>query len=195
MAIIDISRPVRPGMPVYPGDPETVLTTVAAPGAGVDGWRVSALSMSLHAGTHVDAPLHLLAQGAGIDQLPLEIFCGPAQVAAAESLAGLVQGSGTAAARLLVKGGRAGLAPETARALVRLGIRLVGTDQDSIGGAETHQVLLEAGIPVLENLELESAAPGNYWLIALPLKIPGAEAAPVRAILVTDDPPPPTGFF
>lgn len=192
MAIIDISRPIRPGMPVYPGDPETTMSTVVAPETGNDGWRVSALSMSLHAGTHVDAPRHFLAKGVGVDQLPLELFCGPVQVITAETLAELVLGSKITVERLLVKGGGTGaeLAPETARALVRLGLCLVGTDQDSIGGAETHRILLEAGIPILENLDLEAVVPGSYGLMALPLNIPGAEAAPVRAILITDDPHP-----
>jgi arylformamidase len=167
MQIFDISVPVRSGMPVYPGDPEVLLERVS------DYPAVSRLDFGVHTGTHVDAPVHFIEGGAGAEQLSLDVLVGPCEV---------VDGSGVAE-RVLVKN-----APRFDRAgalkLVDAGVRLVGVDDQSVGDYDAHNVLLGAGIVVVEGLELSAVEPGEYQLFCLPLKLVGSDGAPARAILV-----------
>jgi arylformamidase len=167
MQIFDISVPVRSGMPVYPGDPEVLLERV------IDYPAVSRLDFGVHTATHVDAPVHFIEGGAGAEQLPLDVLVGPCEV---------VEGSGVAE-RVLVKNAprfdRAG-----AQELVDAGVRLVGVDEQSVGDYDAHNVLLGAGIVVVEGLDLSAVEPGEYQLFCLPLKLVGSDGAPARAILV-----------
>jgi arylformamidase len=166
MEIFDVSAPVRTGMPVYPGDPEVRLERVRESPA------VSRLDFGVHTGTHVDAPLHFIDEGAGTDQLPLDVLIGPCEV---------VAGTG-AAERVLIKN-----APEldgaAAQALVDQGVRLVGVDRMSVGDGEAHRTLLGAGVVVVEGLDLSAVEPGPYELYCLPLKLVGSDGAPARTIL------------
>jgi arylformamidase len=166
MEIFDVSAPVRTGMPVYPGDPEVRLERVRESPA------VSRLDFGVHTGTHVDAPLHFIDEGAGTDQLPLDVLIGPCEVVAA---------TGTAE-RVLIKN-----APEldgaAAQALVDQGVRLVGVDRMSVGDEEAHRTLLGAGVVVVEGLDLSAVEPGPYELYCLPLKLVGSDGAPARTIL------------
>jgi arylformamidase len=201
--LIDISVPLRPGMPVWPGDPPFEIETLFS-----DPAMVSRISLCVHAGTHVDAPLHRRSGAAGADALPLDILCGPCRVVTPRprdvqglrivSLPELLAGT----TRLLIRSGfdhgsdRAGqpyhgLAPDLARALVGRGIRLVGIDSPTVetladiesGSFAVHDALLDAGVVIVENLDLAAVADGEYELLCLPLKIPGADGAPARAVL------------
>lgn len=165
--IIDISIPVRSGMPVYPGDPEVRLERVSESPA------ISRLDFGVHSGTHVDAPVHFIPGGAGTEELPLEVLVGPCKV---------VSGSGIAE-RVLIKDCDP-LDKASAQALVDGGVRLVGVDRMSVGDHDVHNVLLGAGVVVVEGLDLGRVEPGSYELYCLPLKLVGSDGAPARAILV-----------
>ena len=193
-AWIDISRPIVPGMPVWPGDPRVQVERVLSIAGGAKV-NLSAISMCLHTGTHVDAPLHFLADGIGIGEMPLDALMGPARVIGVRGPKGIGAGQVRTwrvrlGERLLFKtGGRApALLPEAAAVLVERGVRAVGIDGLSIGppgeeGEQTHRVLLRGGVWILEGLELSRVKPGRYELVCLPLRIPGADGAPARAIL------------
>jgi arylformamidase len=205
VTLIDVTVPVTPDMPVYPGDPEVRLSAARSI-AGGDGFNVSRLDFGVHTGTHVDAPRHLFDAGDGADALALDALVGPAHVADATALGGdvdlaaldaLAVPAGTE--RLLLhtrnsalweregfSAGAAVLAPDAARALVARGVRLVGIDYLSIGDAETHRTLLDAGVVIVEGLDLRRAPAGPARLICLPLRLVGADGAPARVVLEID---------
>jgi arylformamidase len=192
--IIDISRPLSPATPVWPGDPPVIVEPVARVEDG-DPAAVSRLALGTHTGTHVDPPAHFFPGEPAVDALPLDVLMGPAVVAqfdpgpidgtALESTA-LPRGS----SRLLLKtGGDAGaVTPDGARWLVERGVRLVGADTLSIE-PETrdypvHRILLGAGVVIVEGLDLAPVAPGPYELVCLPLRIAAGDGAPARAVLI-----------
>jgi arylformamidase len=175
---IDISTPIRDGMPHWPGDPDVRVWRFSSIEYG--GANVTALSMCAHTGTHVDAPLHYVPGGASVDELPPEVGLGPARVVAE------APGDCRPGERILFKG--SALTLEAARQLARAGLRLAGVDSLSAGpagaeGDEIHRVLLEAGVWILEGLDLSAVEPGQYELLCLPLRIAGADGAPARAFL------------
>jgi len=203
--IIDISVLLSPDTPVWPGDtPFSCLWTwEMAEGSSVN---VSAITSSPHAGTHADTPLHVTSGGAASESLSLAAFQGPASVVDVTGIDGEIEieqidrATGHATIRrLLLKTGRSiagGKFPESwprlsvrcADELVRRGVLLVGMDSPSADDRESktldvHHALLDRGVCVLENLDLRNAAPGDYDLDALPMKVAGLDAAPVRAIL------------
>jgi arylformamidase len=161
-------------MPVWPGDPDFRVEPVCSLDTGEA--NVTAVSMSLHTGTHVDAPLHYLAGGVSIDCMPLDATIGPARV-----LDRLESHRAGAGERLLLK--TPPLSPDAARVLADAGVRAVGIEGLTIGGAETHRILLGAGVWVIEGLDLSAVEAGEYDLVCLPLKVTGAEGAPARAAL------------
>jgi len=177
---IDITRPLKPGMTVYPGDPAFELNTESFP-----IYRVSAIRMCVHCGTHIDAPSHFLLPG-DTDDYPVSQLCGRALVLDwREGWLERAEGN----ARVLLKGG-SGLREDEARAAAEAGIRLVGTDRLSIAPfdaeAATHRALLSRGVCILENADLAAAPEGAYRLLCLPMKLKGAEGAPVRAFLIDE---------
>ena len=188
--LIDISRDITT-CPIYPGDPGVELTRVQTIGADSD-CNLSKIDTGLHNGTHADAPLHFVSGGRSIDDMPLEPFIGECIVCETES--GPI---GRARAeklpvheRLIIKsGGEAYFTGDGAAYLAEKGVKLIGTDSNSVGihGAQVapHRAFLTAEVAVLENLDLDEVRPGKYFLSALPLKIGGAEAAPVRAVLIS----------
>lgn len=204
--IIDISVALRSDMPVWPGSVGFRLSRTQRLESG-DPTNVSRLDCDVHVGTHVDAPLHFIEGGASIEQLPLEILCGPAVVAdltradsiTADDLAALSLPEDTT--RLLLKTRNSALwerkqsfdadyvalTIDAAKWIVKRGIRLVGIDYLSVqryyNGPETHQILLEAEVVTIEGLNLAGVAAGDYELICLPLKLVGAEGAPARTVL------------
>jgi arylformamidase len=156
-----------------------------------DAARVTCLQTGTHAGTHVDAPCHLAGLSGGVETLPLEALMGPVQVV--ESRGGVVRPADVARIRsgsprrILFRGAPV-ILPSAARALVRAGFMLVGTDGLSIDpldapGLPAHAALLRAGVVILEALDLENARPGRYELAALPLLLAGCDGAPARVIL------------
>jgi arylformamidase len=205
--ILDISVPVRPGTPEWPGDVPFSCgwTCRLEDGASVN---LSHIAGSPHVGTHADAPLHVRDGWPGSDLLPLVAFLGPALVF---DVSGQPDGPLALDAddarlagceRLLLRTGRTiadgrfpdgwpVLAPRTAAALAARGVRLVGVDAPSVDERESktldvHHALFGAGAYVLENLDLRRVEPGPYELIALPQRLEGLDAAPVRAVLRRD---------
>jgi len=187
--IIDVSVPLGPDLPVWPGDPPVEIRPVSS--VESDGVAVSEIRMSSHAGTHLDAPAHFVAGAATVDQLPLDALVGPATVVdAAAGLADIPDGCD----RLLLRtGGRGGLTPADAGRLIDAGVRLVAIDAPSVepsmasedlAGHPVHRALLEAGVVIVEGLDLTEAAPGEYTLLCLPLRIAGGDGAPARVLLV-----------
>jgi len=202
--IWDISPPVQPGAPVFPGDTPYAQEWAASIGPGCPV-NVSTITLSPHVGAHADAPLHYDPQGQSIGALDLEPYLGPCRVIHAIGCGPLVRWEhlvhalADLPARMLVRTytrapvdrwdpDLAAYAPETIERLAALGVRLVGIDTASIDPAESktldsHQVIRRLGLRVLENLVLDEVPEGDYELIALPLKLMTADASPVRAIL------------
>jgi arylformamidase len=206
MTWIDVSRPVRDGMIVFDGDPEVSIERISDIARG-DLANISRVELGTHTGTHVDAPLHFIGDGPGIDRLPLDVLVGPALVADARDALGDIDAAALAALdvpagieRLLLRTRNEGLwerdaftrdyvgvAADAAEALVEMGVRLVGIDYLSIAPssdpAPTHRTLLGAGVVVVEGLDLRAAAPGRYDMVILPLRIEGGDGSPARALL------------
>jgi len=166
----------------------------------------SAVAMSLHSGTHVDAPFHFVADGAPMDALPLELFTGPALVHAVESdryiraeHVSAIELDGIT--RILFKTRNSGLlrgphyepdfvafSVEAAEALVARGVKLVGLDYLSVAHAgeeqvPVHRAFLDRGAVLLEGIDLSEVNPGRYELFCFPIRIRGADGAPCRAVL------------
>lgn len=190
MKLIDISRDTLSST-VYPGDPEPSVERVRTIGSSSD-CNLSALYSCVHTGTHVDAPLHFIEDGFSVDEYPLDLFFGPCTVIEVKSspITGELVNRRFPrnCERLLIKGSGSvyfmGSAAEEAAAL---GLKLIGTDSDSIGCSgnqiKPHKAFLSRGIAVLEGLDLSGVEPGNYFLMAAPVKLGGLEGAPVRAVL------------
>mgnify|MGYP001285326982 CR=1 FL=1 len=206
-AWIDVSVPIRDGMVHWPGNPEVRIERKEKPtpdGIGVS--RVSAMSFGSHTGTHVDAPVHFGVSEQGVDSLPIEGLIGPARVVSIEDRAAIARAEvervePQRGERLLFKTRNSSrcwrtdefvddyvyVAPDAAAYLAERGVRTVGVDYLSVGGrkdgAATHRVLLQAGVCILEGLDLSGVTPGSYDLVALPLRIAGGDGAPARALL------------
>lgn len=199
---IDVSVTIRPAMPIYPGDPGVAIERAKAIDRG-DPANVSRLDLGAHTGTHVDAPRHFIADGAGADELGIEAFVGPCVVADARAAAGPLDAAlvdsldlppGTD--RVLLKTENSALwerddfAPAFvrldaggARALLDLGVCCVGIDYLSVGDRDAHLALLGGNTGVIEGLDLRAVEPGPYFLACLPLKIAGCDGAPARVLL------------
>ena len=194
MEIIDISRDILK-TPVYPGDPEGYLDEIKSMRQG-EKCNLNAFYTCLHTATHIDAPLHFIDGAGAAESMPLDLFIGECQVV--EALPGPVTGAfaednfpWSGCERLLIKGnGLSHLMESSAYYIVDSGIKLVGTDSQTIGihgqNENVHKALLTAGIPIVEGLDLTDVEPGRYFLMAQPLKVSGVEGAPLRAVLVKE---------
>jgi arylformamidase len=201
---VDISVPLKTGMVRYPGDPPVNISRLS--GEHEEEPLVSVMSLCVHAGTHVDAPLHFLREGKGIDMMPVEAMVGPVRImditqSDVISLGDLEGQDITQGERLLFKTrisclwerdafaeDYVHLSPEGAFFLAQKGVIAIGIDYLSIAGfddnsSEVHRILLEAGIWIIEGLNLSGIEPGNYDLLCLPLLIAGVEAAPARVMV------------
>lgn len=209
MKIIDVSLPVSPAMPVWPGDPPVELERIESMDEGADA-NVSRLSAGVHVGTHVDAPHHFLNDNRTVESLSLDTLTGPCclvhfpdelDLIDGEALerAGIPEGTRrvlfrTRNSRLWARGEAkfeqdfVAVSEDGARWLVEHGLHLVGVDYLSVApygnSVPTHAVLLTAGVVVVEGLDLSAAPSGAYELYCLPLKLAGSDGAPARAILV-----------
>jgi arylformamidase len=203
---IDVSVPVFTGMVHWPDNPPVEVSFVMQLEHG-DACNLSKLSLGVHTGTHMDAPLHFVANGQSIDHLPLNATIGRARVIEikdqkAINVDELEEHNIHSGERILFKTSNSqrcwqtnefvkdfvSIAPDAAQYLALQQICTVGVDYLSVGGfygggPETHRALLEAGIWVIEGLNLSQVQAGIYDLICLPLKLSGAEGAPARAIL------------
>jgi arylformamidase len=192
---LDATRVLSPGVVVYPGD--TVPTIVKR---AREGFLISDLTLSSHSGTHIDAPDHYLFDSRTVDRLPLDLLIGPCRVIetrATEIGPEELEGRLAGASRVLLKTWFSrrtkfvapfpALTPAGAAYLVGQGVRLVGTDAPSIeaegSDGAVHRALLEMGGAVIELLDLSAVPPGEYGLIALPLRLQGGDGAPARVVL------------
>lgn len=204
--LIDVSRPLFTGAPHWPGDTPTEVAATARMAEGAS-CNVGRLSLSLHNGTHVDAPYHYVPRGETMEKVPLEIFVGPARVVDARGGGGvtaalfeaLSPAEIAAAPRILFRTDAWTdpavfpstwplLEPGLARWLAERGVCLIGVDVPSVDELKSrelprHHEMDAAGVIILENLDLRAAEPGIYELLALPLAVVGADASPVRAVL------------
>ena len=174
MILHDISRDALT-TPVFEGDPPTEVRQLQSMDE-MDVCNLTAVSMTTHAGTHIDAPLHFWEDGQSIDMLRLNTG------ADMDRLLPYCK------RRVLFRGnGKTFLSLSAAQVLADSKVVLVGTDANSIAPpfdeVKTHRELARAGIAVLENLNLSAIKPGHYDLCAFPIKLAGLEAAPCRAIL------------
>ncbi len=209
MKIFDISLTISPEMPIWPGDPAIELERITSMDEGAHV-NISRLSASVHIGTHVDAPHHFLNDGRTVEQLPLEVLTGPCYVTqlpdgveaiTAEALDTISLPAdvkrilfGTSNSRFWAQGvtdfqeNFVAVTEDGAEWLVERGIQLVGLDYLSVApygdSIPTHTVLLQAGVVIVEGLDLSAVPRGFYDLYCLPLKLLGADGAPVRAILI-----------
>ena len=181
--MFDITRLVSEELPAY--TPEERFTREALCTVERDRYNLTRFTMSAHCGTHMDAPAHFIAGGKTIDQIPLELLAGPALVFTVgenEDFAAVPQGT----PRLIMRGCKGLTAPQ-AETLVRKGVRLIGTDEISVGPADNemqiHLILLGNDAWILENVCLDGVPDGDYELICLPMKLQGVEGAPARALL------------
>ncbi|MFP3152897.1 cyclase family protein [Lachnospiraceae bacterium ZAX-1] len=178
MKIIDITQPLF-SCSVYPGDPAPGFERVKT--VAHDGYNLTNLTMCVHNGTHIDAPRHFIADGAGVGDLPLAVFCGKCVV---KEWDGSVPKN---CERLLIKGDHV-LTASDAKKIISAGIKLIGVESQSIGSAQTsptlHLLLLGAGIILLEGLVLSHVLAGEYTLFAFPLNLgEDCDGSPVRAVL------------
>ena len=188
MKLWDISKELLTA-PVYPGDPAPQLQTISDTRLG-DPFTVSVLSCCVHAGTHADASLHSFSEGEDVASLPLDVLCGECVVLSHEGVL-LGEDVERMQSRLLPRvllRGNVELSQSAAFVLSDAGVRLVGVENNSVANASSsakvHRQLLGSGMILLENLDLSAVRDGRYFLFAAPLKIAGAEAAPLRAVLV-----------
>ena len=203
---MDISLPMHSGMVHWPDNPPVSIERALDMGQG-DAANVSKLSMGVHTGTHMDAPIHFFPAGKGIDTMPLTAAIGRARVieiSDAESIKTeeLSPHQIQAGERILFKTCNSAscwqtndfvkdfvyISSDAAQYLAERKVQTVGVDYLSVGGffkdgAETHHALLGAGIWIIEGLNLSNVRPGFVELICLPLKIEGSDGAPARAIL------------
>lgn len=189
--LYDITRTVQEA-PIYPGSPPITIDRVSDMSKGAV-FNSSMVTADSHMGTHADAYCHFLNDSdVTIDKMQLERYIGPCRVVTVpsdtlitkEDLAGRIDG----AERLILHGGgRSYLAPDAARYIVSLGILTVVTDSWSVAPldneAQIHEILLGAGVAVIENVILDKIADGEYALMAAPIKLGGCDGAPVRAVL------------
>jgi arylformamidase len=209
MVIFDISIPITPEMPVWPGDPPVILEKVTSMDAG-DHDNVSRLACSVHTGTHVDAPHHFLNDHRTVEKMALDILTGPAEIVQLADDIALVTADTLEKAtipdetiRLLIKTRNSqlwasgnntfykdfvGISQDGAEWIVRRGIKLVGIDYLSVAPFQqsiaTHETLLKTGIIILEGVNLSAVSPGRYELYCLPLKLEGSDGALARVILI-----------
>lgn len=206
--IIDISVDISQNMVLWEGDAGIKARRVMTLAKG-DAYNLTRLYMSVHQGTHIDAPLHFLEDGSSTDHFPLEKMVGPVQVVQVEDSIDLITKTvleqcaiRTYCKRILFKTGNSnywkngdqtfhkdycGITSDGARYLAGLNMQLVGMDYLSVSPMsdleEPHRILMRKGIVILETINLAEVTPGVYNLYCLPLKLVGTEGSPARVIL------------
>jgi len=204
---IDISVRVEEGIPVWPGDPEPEIRSLAQ--HGQDGHHLSRLTMTVHTGTHLDAPFHFLPEGKSLTEFPLAAFALRARVLEyfgegpiSSDWLGVQNLRNVEAVLFRTRnsdwwrqGDRSfhrefvALSGGAARMLVQNGVRLVGIDYLSVDPFDSsdfvaHKVLLGGNVLILETIRLDRTPAGEYGLICWPLSVASPDAAPARAVLI-----------
>ncbi|HEY3291475.1 MAG TPA: cyclase family protein [Anaerolineae bacterium] len=204
--LFDITRPLSERTAVYPGDTPVTIVPTSRLRDGANS-NVSSITMSVHAGTHIDAPRHYADGEPGVDALDLAALTGPARVVTLDVAQAIdvtdLAGSDVVSVPALLVHTRGSdtpsdvfdpsfvyLTPAAAVWLGEHGIRLVGIDTPSVDPADStdlpvHHIFLRYGIVIIENLDLRLVSDGDYRLLALPLRIADCDAAPARVLLET----------
>jgi len=210
MRVFDISVPISPDLPVWPGDPAVELERIANIAEGANA-NVSRLACGVHVGTHVDAPVHFVEGAASIESLPLDRLLGRAYVAEFGEIDVIDDETldsvniPAEVSRLLFKTQNSAFWSESphsfhedfiaidargAQWLTDRGVHTVGVDYLSVApfgdSVPTHTILLEAGVVIIEGLNLSGVDAGWYSLYCLPLKLVGSDGAPARAVLLQE---------
>lgn len=208
MRTYDITLTISPDLPTWPGDPGVELERVEKIEDGSNA-NVSRVDMGVHTGTHVDAPFHFLQDGITVDQIDLSLLTGRAYVLHLPEVDVITapvlenaqipprtrrvlfktrNSESWAKKDLVFNTDFVGLSEDGAEYLVRRGVKLVGMDYLSVApykkSRPTHERLLEAGVVIVEGLDLSEVSQGRYTLYCLPLKIANSDGAPARAILI-----------
>ena len=209
---IDLSLPIRDGAPSFPGDPTCVIRPWAT--IGPDPANLHQVTLGTHQGTHLDAPLHFLADGGPVDQVPIAALVGPAilvdlrhkaprSTITVDDLADVVIAPGD---RLVLRMGwdrvlaedpaayfadGPRLGEDAARWLATKGLAVIGMDTPTPNPdafVAVHQALLRVGTVLVEALSnLDALREGTFWLSAVPLRLEGLDGSPVRAFAVQSD--------
>jgi arylformamidase len=196
--IIDITRPLSEDILVYPGDKTPVFRQ-----SSDRQYLISDLSMSSHTGTHIDAPSHYLKEGGTVDTIPLSHVMGTCRIldlthAGTRITANHLKGRLGGSDRILLKTSFSGitrfeetypsLTAEAARFITSKDMKCVGIDSPSIESCESdgtvHRELLGHGCIIIELLDLSDAVEGDYYLVALPLRLTGLDGSPARVVLI-----------
>jgi arylformamidase len=210
MQTYDVTLTISADLPTWPGDPRVHLERVSKIEEGADA-NVTRMDIGVHTGTHVDAPYHFLGgQTLTVDQLPLRLLTGrvyvlqiPDDVDVIDKIVLEGMEIPPRTRRLLLKTRNSrywlrqtigfqkdfvGVSADGAQFLLERGVKLVGIDYLSISpfkqSRPTHEILLKAGVVIIEGLDLSKVAQGRYNLYCLPLKLAGSDGAPARVILV-----------
>ena len=206
--ILDITFPLTPELTVWPGDTLTAVSTVKEVGKDARS-MVSRLTMSSHAGTHVDAPAHFVEGGKSVESLSLDALMGECRVVEVsdnEITAGVIDAVDLPdrVERVLFKTTNSrrfsgaepffkdyvGVTLCGAERLVDMGVKLIGLDYLSVAAysdiEEVHHTLLGKGVVLLETLNLQNVVPGTYRLVCLPLRLEGVDGSPCRALLLKE---------
>jgi arylformamidase len=203
--LIDISPPICAGIATWPGDTPFSMRKISTFDDGA--LDLGTIETSLHVGAHTDAPLHYHPDGVAIDEVGLDAYYGSCEVVDVAARRGQRFGIDDLAkfpdaSRVLLRTGTfpdpshwnndfAAPSPELIDALGDAGCKLVGFDTPSTDlmeskGLPAHRALMKWGMANLEGLVLSHVEPGLYTLSAFPLRIPGADASPVRAVLIRE---------
>lgn len=203
--LYDVSLTIGPGMLTWPGDPPVAMDIVESIPLGGSS-NLSSLRLGSHTGTHVDAPCHFVSGAPGMDGIAPRVLVGPARLYQLPDTAcidrKLLEGLDLNGVTRLLLGTRNSallkraqfdrdyvyVSKDGARYLVDIGMKLVGVDYLSIDEYNTrehptHHILLEAGVVIVEGLDLSGVPPGDYELLCLPLKLKDADGAPARVFL------------
>jgi arylformamidase len=209
--IIDISLTITPDIPVWPGNAKVELKRVRKIEEGANS-NDSELKMGVHVGTHVDSPFHFLPGEKSVESLALEVLIGPAIIVEIPESCDVINavnikkaGFKPGTLRIIFKTRNSifwcqqlpdfqtdfvGLSSDGAEYLVEQGVKLVGIDYLSIApyknSKPTHEILLKAGVVILEGANLCHVEPGPCELICLPLKLGGSDGSPARAVIIID---------
>ncbi len=207
--LIDVTVALSPDLTVWPGDPAIEFEPTSRIADG-DSANVSRLAFGTHCGTHMDAPRHFIEGASTVDQMPLQALVGTAYVIDLTHLDRHIGAADLAGAglpdrceRILLKtrnsaywkGDRTIFQPDylalaydgaawlLARGLILVGIDYLSIEQFQTDSYETHRLLLQQGVVIVEGLDLSQVEAGEYTLFALPLRVKNGDGAPARVLL------------
>ena len=209
MRTYDITLTISPDLVVWPGDPQVEIIPISQIAKGGES-NVSRIQMGVHTGTHVDAPYHFVDGAETVENLSIDLLTGRAYVLHIPDEIDLITKEMIEESSIPPRTKRVlfrtrnsnfwrgrhtsfdtkytALAPDAAATLIQRGVKLVGIDYLSIApykdAVPTHEVLLKAGVIILEGIDLSKVSQGRYTLYCLPLKIDGSDGAPARALLI-----------